>query len=121
LRPHASFSEQTWVGRVLIVVLAIIGLAIAYNPPNTIFAMAEQAFTGLAVLFPTVIAALYVRNINPTSCIISIVVGEAAVLGFQLGIIPQNLTFGFLPVVPIVTLSTFIILVGAIITSKGRV
>jgi SSS family solute:Na+ symporter len=121
LRPHASFSEQTWVGRVLIVVLAIIGLAIAYNPPDTIFAMAEQAFTGLAVLFPTVIAALYVRNIHPISCIISIVAGETMVLGFQLGIIPPNLTFGFLPVVPIVTLSTFIILVGAIITSKSRI
>lgn len=113
-RPQASFAEQTWVGRVSIIVLAVIGLIIAYQPPDTIFAMAEQAFTGLAVLFPTVIAALYLRQLNAISCIISIVVGEAAVVGFQSGIIPESLTFGFLPVVPIVALSTLIILVGAI-------
>ena len=114
MRPNASLSEQTLVGRILIVILAIIGLMIAYNPPATIAAIATQAFTGLAVLFPTVIAALYGRNINPLSCIISIVVGEAALIGFQLKLIPASLTFGFLPVVPIVTLSSVIILLGSL-------
>ena len=114
LRPNASLKEQTLVGRVLIIILAIIGLIIAYNPPATISAIATQAFTGLAVLFPTVIAALYGRNINPLSCIVSILVGEAALIGFQLKIIPENLTFGFLPVVPIITLSTLIIILGSV-------
>ena len=114
LRPNASLSEQTLVGRVLIVILAIIGLIIAYNPPATIAAIATQAFTGLAVLFPTVIAALYGRNINSLSCIISILVGEAALIGLQLKLIPASLTFGFLPVVPIVTLSSVIILLGSV-------
>lgn len=112
-RPNASLSEETIVGRTLIVILAIIGLIIAYNPPDTIAAIATQAFTGLAVLFPTVIAALYGRNISALSCIMSIVVGEIAVLGFQFGLIPNALTFGFLPVVPIVTLSSLIIIVSS--------
>lgn len=111
-RPHASLSEQTIVGRTLIVILAIIGLILAYNPPDTMAAIATQAFTGLAVLFPTVIAALSGRNISSLSCILSIIVGEVAVLGFQFGLIPQALTFGFLPVVPIVILSSLIIIVG---------
>ena len=111
-RPHASLSEQTMVGRTLIVILAIIGLILAYNPPDTIAAIATQAFTGLAVLFPTVIAALYGRNISALSCLMSIVVGEIALLGFQFGLIPNALTFGFLPVVPIVTLSSLIIILG---------
>lgn len=114
LRPNASLSEQTLVGRILIVILAIIGLIIAYNPPATIATIATQAFTGLAVLFPTVIAALYGRNINPLSCIISILVGEAALIGFQLKLIPASLTFGFLPVVPIVTLCSVIIVLGSV-------
>ncbi|MDJ0692331.1 MAG: sodium:solute symporter family protein [Xenococcaceae cyanobacterium MO_188.B32] len=111
-RPHASLSEQTMVGRTLIVILAIIGLILAYNPPDTISAIATQAFTGLAVLFPTAIAALYGRNISALSCIMSIVVGEIALLGFQFGLVPKALTFGFLPVVPIVTLSSLIIVLG---------
>ncbi|NEO97130.1 MAG: sodium:solute symporter family protein [Symploca sp. SIO2E9] len=121
LRKNASLQEQTFVGRLLIFVLAIIGLIIAYNPPATIAAIATQAFTGLAVLFPTVIAALYIKRVNPLSCIISILVGEAAVIGFQFGIIPQVFTFGFLPVVPIVSLCTLIIVLGFFISSNSRV
>ena len=116
-RPQASLAEQTMVGRMLIVILAIIGLIIAYSPPDTIAAIATQAFTGLAVLFPTVIAALYGKNISSLSCIISILVGELAVLGFQFGLIPEAFTFGFLPVVPIVVLCSLIII---LITANSR-
>lgn len=113
LRPHASLQEQTLVGRILIVILAIIGLAIAFNPPDTIAAIATQAFTGLAVLFPTVIAALYCPKASALSCILSICVGEALVIGFQMKWIPEALAFGFLPVVPVVALSSLIIAVGS--------
>ena len=65
IRPQATLREQTFVGKIFIVVLAIIGLINAANPPETIAAIATQAFTGLAVLFPTVIAALYGKNISP--------------------------------------------------------
>ena len=75
IRPQASLKEQTFVGKILIVILAIIGLILAANPPETIAAIATQAFTGLAILFPTVIAALYGKNISPLSSIISIILG----------------------------------------------
>lgn len=111
-RKNASLAEQTLVGRILIIVLAIIGLILAYKPPSTILTLATQGFTGLSVLFPTVIAALSGKNIHPFSCIISIIVGETMLLGFQLGWIPTSFTFGFLPVVPIVTICSVIILLG---------
>ncbi|MEO1374831.1 MAG: sodium:solute symporter family protein [Cyanobacteria bacterium J06635_10] len=118
LRPNASLREQTLIGKVLIVILAIIGLIIAYNPPFTILAIAQAAFTGLAVLFPTVIAALYGKNINSFSCIISIIVGELMLIGFQLNIIPESFTFGFLPVVPIIVISTLIIVLGSVFSKN---
>lgn len=113
LRPQASLKEQTFVGRILIVVLAIIGLAIAFRPPDTIAAIATQAFTGLAVLFPTVIAALYFPRASALSSILSICVGEALAIGFQVQWIPEAMTFGFLPVVPVVALSTLILIMGS--------
>ena len=118
IRPQATVAEQTFVGKILIVILAIIGLTLAANPPATIAAIATQSFTGLAVLFPTVIAALYGKNISPISCIISIIFGEIAVIGFQTGLIPQSFTLGFLPVVPIVLVCALIIVVGRLI-DKG--
>ena len=124
LRPQASLKEQTIIGRVLIVILAIIGLIIALNPPDTILDLATESFTGLAVLFPTVIAALYGRNISSLSCIISILLGEAMLIGFQKELIPSAWTFGFLPVVPIVVVSSLIIVVGTVMSKneeKGQI
>jgi solute:Na+ symporter, SSS family len=117
-RRTASLKEQTLVGRVLIIFLALLGLIIAYQPPDTITTIATQAFTGLAVLFPTTIAALYGKNIHPLSCILSIIVGETLVIGFLVGIIPDAWTFGFLPVVPIVSISTLIIIVDLFFSSS---
>ena len=118
IRPEASVKEQTLIGRILIVILAIIGLIIAYQPPSSIFAIATQTFTGLTVLFPTVIAALYGKKISPISCIISIIVGEFMVIAFQLHWLPASLTFGFLPVIPVVTTSSLIIILGSIWSRK---
>ena len=118
IRREASLKEQTLIGRILIIILAIVGLIIAYKPPNTIFAIATQTFTGLTVLFPTVIAALYGKNISPISCVISIIIGELMVIGFQLQWLPASLTFGFLPVIPVVAVSSLIIIFGSIWSRK---
>lgn len=66
-------------GRILIIILAIIGLLLAYDPPDTIFDIVSQAFTGLAVLFPTTVAVLYWKRVRANSCIISIITGEILV------------------------------------------
>ena len=71
--------NEKQIGRILIIILAIIGLALAYNPPDTILSIVAQAFTGLAVLFPTTVAVLYWKRVRANSCIISIIVGEILV------------------------------------------
>lgn len=114
-RPQASLSEQTLVGRLLIVVLALTGLSLAYQPPESILALATEAFTGLSVLFPTVIAALYFRNASSLSCLLSIIVGEGILIGLQTKIIPPSFTLGFLPVIPIVAISSLIIVLGTLL------
>ena len=71
--------NEKQIGRILIIILAIIGLVLAYDPPDTIFDIVSQAFTGLAVLFPTTVAVLYWDRVRANSCIISIMVGEILV------------------------------------------
>ena len=118
LNPQATVSQQTLIGRILIVILAIIGLIIAYQPPESIFTIATQSFTGLTVLFPTVIAALYGKNISPVSCIVSILVGELMVVGFVFNWLPSSLTFGFLPVIPIAIICSLIIVIDSFLSFK---
>jgi len=71
--------NEKQIGRILIIILAIIGLVLAYDPPDTIFDIVSQAFTGLAVLFPTTVAVLYWDRVKANSCIISIIAGEILV------------------------------------------
>jgi SSS family solute:Na+ symporter len=71
--------NEKQIGRILIIILAIIGLVLAYDPPDTIFDIVSQAFTGLAVLFPTTVAVLYWDRVRANSCIISIIAGEVLV------------------------------------------
>ena len=108
--PDADLARQVTVGKILVAVLALVGLALAYDPPATFVDLATQAFTGLAVLFPTTVATLYWRRTTAWGCVVSIVVGECLLAGFHYGFLPEDLRFGFLPLVPILTVSTAIIL-----------
>ena len=70
--------------------LSLAGLALAYKPPATILQIATQTFTGLAVLFPTVIFGLYLKRVFPVCAIASILAGEGAVILFYFKMIPSG-------------------------------
>ena len=78
------------VGRVTVIVVSLIGLALAYKPPATILQIATQTFTGLAVLFPTVIFGLYLKRVYAAAAIGSIVAGETILVLFYLKILPSG-------------------------------
>lgn len=109
--PKLNLAGQVRFGRVIVVVLAVIGLAVAFRPPDTIFDIATEAFTGLAVLFPTTIAALYWRGTSAAGCVASILVGQVLLIGYHYQWIPERLAFGFLPLVPILVTSTVVLVV----------
>ena len=88
--------ENSVSGRIFVICLSLLGLLLAYRPPATILQIATQTFTGLAVLFPTVIFGLYFKRVYALPAILSILCGEAAVLVFYLKWLSPA---GFLPVV----------------------
>ncbi len=77
-------------GRVAVIFLSLAGLALAYKPPATILQIATQTFTGLAVLFPTVIFGLYLKRVYALAAISSILVGETVLLMFYLKLLPSG-------------------------------
>jgi len=83
-------------GRIFVFFLSIAGLLLAYKPPATILQIATQTFTGLAVLFPTVIFGIYMKKVFAAAAILSIVCGEGIMLLFYFKLLP---TGPFLPVV----------------------
>ncbi len=120
VNPHASIEFQVKLGRALVVLLSVVGLAIAYQPPATIFAIATEAFTGLAILFPTTVAVLYWRRVGAGACIASILVGQILLFGYHYEIIPPRLTFGFLPLIPILVVSSLVLVGVTLVHGRAR-
>ena len=96
-----------WVGKLFVVGLAVVGLAIAVRPPATFLTIATETFTGLAVLFPTVIAGLYWRKATAKGAIASITVGEGLVVAYHFHTLPS---LGTLPVIPVVVATSFVLI-----------
>jgi SSS family solute:Na+ symporter len=88
--------DTSVAGRIFVILLSLTGLAMAYKPPATILQIATQTFTGLAVLFPTVIFGLYFKRVFARAAMLSIVAGEAALIAFYLKWLPNSF---FLPVI----------------------
>jgi len=105
-------------GRIFVILLSLTGLALAYKPPATILQIATQTFTGLAVLFPTVIFGLYFKRVFALAAILSIVCGESALIGFYLKWLPNSF---FLPVIWImlITFTVYLITHGALLWQKN--
>lgn len=102
LNPDLSLNKQTVLGKILVVILSCIGLFLAIDPPSTIFTIATNAFTGLSVLFPTTIVALYFPDrFHSLSCILSITAGELLLLVLLLEFLPRNFFFGFTEIIPV--------------------
>ena len=106
-----------WIGKAFVVALALVGLAIAAHPPASFRVIATQTFTGLAVLFPTIIAALYWKRMTAWGGITSILVGEGLVIANYFKPLPS---FGTLPVVSILVASTVILILVSLVPGQRR-
>lgn len=94
-RPAAS----RLAGQLFVLALAATGFVVAIVTDASILDLGVTAFTGLAVLFPTVLFGLYLRGPDPAAGLASIVAGETLAVLYHFGALPA---FGFLPVVPVV-------------------
>jgi len=106
-------------GRLFVIGLSLAGLGFAYRPPATILQIATAAFTGLAVLFPTVFFGLYCRRVHSAAAILSILCGEATLLVFHLEWVSPG---GFLPVVwvMLVAFGVYLTLHVLMVARQGR-
>lgn len=94
-KKKTTLKQQVLLGRIWVIVLAFVGLAIAYQPFDTIFDMGKLAFAGLSVLFPTTLAVVRWGGVKPAYAITSILLGEGLLMGFYYKILPGEWLLGF--------------------------
>ena len=90
-----GFKREVFTGRILVGVIALVGLLIAFNPFDTIFDMGKMAFSGLAILFPTALAVTRFRLVKPNLAIAGILISLILLFAFYYKWIPAKFTFGF--------------------------
>ena len=107
-----SFRKEVLIGRILVGIIAVIGLLIAFKPFDTIFDMGKMAFSGLAILFPVSFFAVRSYRIDPKFAIISIVISLGLLFGFYYGLIPQSICLGFESFIFIIFIALVLLLPG---------
>jgi SSS family solute:Na+ symporter len=138
---------QVHTGRLFIVIITIVAYAVALRAPETIFELAIQyAFSGFAALSPLLVAALFWKGSTKwgalavtlwtAAAVVAVAVFQHAVPAPAPGppLVFWNLggtealsrtpggtaVFGFMPVVPMVLVSTLLMVVVSLVTRKPK-
>lgn len=89
--------SEIFIGKILIVILSLFAILFViggYDPNVGIMGtLVSTTFSGLAVLCPTTIAALYWERATKYGCIASIIIGEISIFLLQFKFLPS---YGFL-------------------------
>lgn len=84
-RKKASQKELVWVGRIGIIVIAIIAMLLANDPQSSVINLVAFAWAGLGASFgPSVIGALFWRRMTRRGAILGILLGAGTVVIWKL-------------------------------------
>lgn len=118
LRPFTEISERREVLAtrgfiLLLLLLAWIGSLLTRDSviDTTIF-----AFTGYALMFFPIVSAFYSERMSKYASGAGLLVGFVGHWAFELGVIPQAYTFGFLQFIPILIVQLLVMIAIALVT-----
>jgi len=97
---EACPARQILVGRIILIFLFLFGFLIALRPVSTLVAITTSAFTGIGVLYPATLAALYWKRATKWGAISSVLAGEVVSVLLIYKILPSSFNLGSLPILP---------------------
>jgi len=113
-RRSASERELIWIGRIAVLLVAVIALTLAWNPERKVLDLVAYAWAGFGAAFgPALILSLYWRRMNRYGALAGIVVGGLTV------VIWKQLSggvFDLYEIVPGFILSMLSIVVASVLT-----
>jgi len=109
--------KEILLGKIFIMILALFAIlfvVFGYDTKAGIMGtLVSTTFSGLAVLCPTTIAALYWKRATKYGCIASIIIGEVSVFLFQYEMLP---TFGYLAAIWGILIAIIVLIVVSYLT-----
>ncbi|AJI96297.1 sodium/proline symporter [Yersinia ruckeri] len=81
LRKNASQKELVWVGRMMVLLVAVIAIAIAADPENKVLGLVSNAWAGFGAAFgPVVLISVMWSRMTRNGALAGMVVGAATVI-----------------------------------------
>jgi len=115
LRKNASQTELVWVGRIMVLVIALIAIAIAYNPDSKVLGLVSYAWAGFGAGFgPVVLLSVLWRNMTRNGALAGMFVGAVTVIVWK-----NWIGLGLYEIIPGFILSTIAIIIFSKIGSQA--
>ena len=84
LRPNAPQAELVWVGRVMVLAIAVIAILIASDPNSKVLGLVSYAWAGFGAAFgPVVIFSLFWKRMTALGALAGMVAGAAVVVAWK--------------------------------------
>ncbi|ELA08521.1 sodium/proline symporter [Moraxella macacae 0408225] len=81
IRPNANQKELVWVGRCMVLFIAIIAIVIAYNPNSKVLGLVSNAWAGFGASFgPVVLLSLFWQKTTAQGALAGMIVGALTVV-----------------------------------------
>lgn len=81
LRKKASQKELVWVGRLMVLLIAVIAIWLASDPESKVLSMVSHAWAGFGAAFgPVIILSLIWRNMTKEGALAGMIIGAVTVL-----------------------------------------
>ena len=81
LRKKAGNRELVWVGRSGVLLIALVAIAIAWNPQSRVLGLVAYAWAGFGAAFgPVILLSLYWKRINRNGALAGMLAGAATVI-----------------------------------------
>lgn len=81
IRKDASQTELVWVGRLGVVIIALIAIWLAYNPESSVLDLVGYAWAGFGAAFgPVIILALFWKRMTRNGALAGMIIGGATVI-----------------------------------------
>jgi SSS family solute:Na+ symporter len=120
LRPFTTISERAEVltTRGFILLLLLLAWVGAQVTRESVIDTTIFAFTGYALMFFPIMGALYSERMNKYASGTGLLIGFLGHWAFELGVIPQPYTFGFLQFIPVLVVQLIVMVAVALMTPK---
>ena len=113
LRKNATQTELVWVGRAMVMTIALVAIAIASNPESKVLGMVSYAWAGFGAAFgPVVILSLFWSRMTRNGALAGILVGAVTVVVWK-----NYIGLGLYEIVPGFALAT---LAAVLVSRMGQ-